>query len=67
MKSQPIDIHIKQPFSDFGDRRYLCKHLLSNFDEGDTSQAKLEKMVKERSEGHPEMGDSRYDIRYDIS
>eukprot|EP00435_Cladocopium_sp_Y103_P029470 s3679_g7.t1 len=24
--------------------RYLCKHLLSNFDEGDTSQAKLEKM-----------------------
>ena len=48
MKSQPIDIHIKQPFGDFGDRRYLCKHLLSNFDEGDTSQAKLEKMVKER-------------------
>lgn len=33
--------------------RYLCKQLLSNFDEGDTSQAKLEKMVKDMSQRPP--------------
>lgn len=28
--------------------RYLCKHLLNNFDDGQASKAKLEKMVKAR-------------------
>jgi len=35
--------------------RYLCKHLLNNFDDGQSSQAKLEKMVKEMSQRPPHL------------